>query len=253
MGDSKAISLRDTYPPRTWAVDSANNNEPATLALIHCIEDVGMTKIASVPLLILVALVTGCGSTSTLQIPSGYVRANSAQFNVVSLQKSTAYIVTTPDFQGYQFKKDAYSAMGGALFPNHLTFEIGNAVADEFNSMAISLFAKTARYQSLSEATAAAGGAPNFIVVPEFDAVSLDLPTVRFTDIDASVSVKYSVYDAKGEFIRSGIAVGEGKKALEFTQQNYVIAFQEAIKDLMLKSKEVIAGLASAKQRGQTP
>ena len=136
--------------------------------------------------------------------------------------------------------------MGGSLFPNHLTFDIGKAVADEINSMSLGLFAKTARFSSLGEAANAAGVPPTFIVVPEFDAVSLDLPVVRFTDIDANVRVKYSVYDAKGTFLRSGIAAGEGTKALEFTQQNYVIAFQEAIKDLMLKSKEVLAELAAA-------
>jgi hypothetical protein len=190
--------------------------------------------------ILFLALAAGC--TATLEIPSGYVRANSAQFNVPSLQKKTAYLVISPELERYQFEKEAYNWAGGSTFPDKLTFELGRAVSDELNSAAISLFGKTARYSSLKEATASSSKS-DYVVVPAMESASLDLPAVRFTNITARVSLKYSVYDSSGTLLRTGTASGEGKKALEFTKQNYVIAFQEAIKDLMLKSKETLARL----------
>lgn len=185
-------------------------------------------------------LAVGCAAT--LEVPSGYVRANSSQFNVASLQRTNANLVITPELESYVFEKEAYNWAGGSLFPDTLTFSLGKTLADELNSAALSLFGRTVRFRSLQEASSTSVK-PDYVVVPEVTTASLDLPAIRFADITAAVSLKYSVYDSSGTLLRTATVSGEGKKALVLSKENYVIAFQEAIKDLMLKSKETLAEL----------
>ena len=68
---------------------------------------------------------------------------------------------------------------------------------------------------------------------------TLELPVIRLGQINANVQIEYSFYRSDNILLTSKSLDGHGQKRLELTKQNYAIAFQEAVKDLMLKSKEV--------------
>lgn len=159
------------------------------------------------------------------------------QFDPAELKTKTACLVITSEFKKYQFTKEAYNWAGGSLFPDTIIFDIGNTLTSEINSLSDLLFQRTLRSDSLEESKHQRAYGADYIVVPKIINTSLELPMVRLGQIDATIQMEYAFYRSDGMLLTSIFLSGHGQKRLELTRQNYVIALQEAVKDLMLKSK----------------
>lgn len=190
-------------------------------------------------------LVSGC--SHTMSVPANFVSSNPMQFTERALHEKSAYLVVTPKFVNYQFKKSSYNWAGGSLFPDTLIFELGNTLTIEIDNLTRSLFGTTTQVASLEAVRSGRMARFDFVVVPEIQNSSLELPVVRFGLIDAEITVKYSFYRGDESLITSVIVTGKGQKTLVLTRQNYVEAFEEAIKDLMVKSKDQFSAVLSIK------
>ncbi|MBI5887081.1 MAG: hypothetical protein HZB82_00010 [Deltaproteobacteria bacterium] len=187
-------------------------------------------------LIFLIFNLTAC--THALSVTSNFVSTNQMQFDTAELKTKTAFILITPEFKNYQFTKKAYNWAGGSLFPDTIIFDLGNTLTSEINSLGRSLFKRTLQSDSLEESKNQRADGADYIVVPKIISTSLELPIVRLGQIDAIIQIEYTFYRSDGVLLTSIILSGNGQKRLELTKQNYVIALQEAVKDLMLKSKE---------------
>ena len=187
-------------------------------------------------LIFLIFNLTAC--THALSVTSNFVSTNQMQFDTAELKTKTACLVITPEFKNYQFTKEAYNWAGGSLFPDTVIFDIGDTLTSEINSLSGLLFQRTLRSDSLEESKHQRVYGADYIVVPKIISTSLELPMVRLGQIDAIIQIEYIFYRSDGMLLTSIVLSGHGQKRLVLTRQNYVIALQEAVKDLMLKSKE---------------
>ena len=186
---------------------------------------------------------TVLGCSHNLVVPGTYGRNNPASVSADARVQKVTRLVLLNSFKTYTFEKKAYNWAGGSLFPDTLTFELGRALSEELSALTQSTYVSASEAPDLQSAIASEMGNSGLVIVPEIERVSLDLPPFRFADIEAAVALRYSLYDGNGRFITSSSLEGKAKKVLGFTKQNYVIAFQEAIKDLMLKTSSLFRGI----------
>ena len=177
---------------------------------------------------------TAC--THVLSVPT--ISSNQMLFETTELKTKAACIVITSEFKNYQFAKKAYNWAGGSLFPDTIIFDLGNTLTSEINGLCRALFNRTVQIDSLEESKNQRAYGADYIIVPKIINTTLELPIVRLGQINANVQIEYSFYRSDNMLLTSKSLDGHGQKRLELTKQNYAIAIQEAVKDLMLKSKE---------------
>jgi hypothetical protein len=171
-----------------------------------------------------------------MTVGSNFVASNPGQFRSEKLSGQKACLVLSPELKNYVFEKKAYNWAGGSMFKDTLYFDLGAAVSSEIDSLVSAMFGETSKTPNIKDAA----GKNAVIIKPEILDSALDLPAVRGGNITAEIQVKYTFYDSDGRQTASQSVTGSGNKQLVMTKENYNIAFQEAIKDLMNKSKDVL-------------
>lgn len=179
-------------------------------------------------------LLAGC--THNMVVNSNFVASNQDQFRSEKLSREKACLVVSPELKNYIFEKKAYNWAGGSMFKDTLYFDLGKTISMEIDNLVSTMFGETFKVSDVKDAT----GKNAVIIKPEIVDCTLDLPIVRGGTIKAETQLKYSFYNSEGKQIISQTVIGIGKKSLVLTKENYNIAFREAIKDLMNKSKDII-------------
>ncbi len=185
-------------------------------------------------IIIVLIFLTGC--THNMAIDSNFVASNLDQFGSEKLSGEKACLVLSPELKNYVFEKKAYNWAGGNMFKDTLYFDLGKAVSSEIDNLVSAMFGETFKTAHIKDST----GRNAVIIKPEIVDSTLDLPAIRGGNINAEIQLKYSFCDSDGKQIISQTIIGNGTKPLVMTKGNYNIAFREAIKDLMNKSKDAI-------------
>jgi hypothetical protein len=180
-------------------------------------------------------ILSGC-SQHNMSIDSHIVESNKHQFKSKPIENKEICIVISPELSTYIFEKKAYSAMGGSMFPDTLYFDIGQNLSLELSNLIETITSKECKASNIEKALKDG----NIIIQPEIIECSLDLPALRFKNVVAKITVKYSFYDSKGKLIYSENITGLGTHRLIARKENYNLAFQVAINDLLLKTTNII-------------
>jgi len=184
--------------------------------------------------LITVILFFAMGCAHTLEVPGNYIASNPEFIAQKEQIKKQACLVLTPEFKNYTFEKEAYNWAGGSMFPDKLTFTLGNTLSSEIANLCKGIYTSVSYADTLEQAKQYK---PDITISAEIEEASLDLPMVRFADITAEVNVKYSVYGPDMKLINTKIINGKGIKKLILSKENYIVVFHEAIKDLLTQTK----------------
>jgi len=171
-----------------------------------------------------------------MAINSNFVASSHDQFRSEKLSRKKACLVVSSELKNYIFEKKAYNWAGGSAFKDTLYFDLGKTISLEIDNLVSAMFGETCKTSDIKDAI----GKNAVIIKPDIMDSTLDLPTVRGGNIKAEIQLKYTFYDSDGKQIISQSVIGLGNKALVMSRENYNIAFREAIKDLMNKSKDVI-------------
>ena len=182
-------------------------------------------------------LTVGC--SHTLTIPKSLPTINTSELQAYSTNRKSISLIIPPTFENYTFTKSAYNWAGGNLFPDTITFEIGKNLSKEIEEQCNKFFNVTTIKSEVSQVINKSPENIGAIIVPEIIDCSLNLPKVRFSNINAEIKVNYSLY-ANTKLITSEPVIGKGQKRLGATKQNYVIALKNAKDDLLLKTEEVL-------------
>lgn len=159
-----------------------------------------------------------------------------------TLKNREVILVVGPELREYRLTKEAYNWAGGNLAPDHITFNVGEAFSLALIELCNHLFLAVDRSDSFREARGRAKTG-QIIILPEIGRTEMFLPSIRFNDIQAEVMAKYSFYDDRGNLIDSKTVVGRGTKSLTFTKENYRIAMESALRDLIRQSNEAFLSL----------
>jgi len=187
-------------------------------------------------LAVIIAFIFWAGCAHNMAINSNFVVSNPDQFKSEKLSGKKACLVLPPELKNYIFEKKAYNWAGGSMFKDTLYFDLGKTVSSEIDNLVSAMFGETCKVSDMKDAT----GKNAVIIMPEIVDSTLDLPAIRGGKIKAEIRLKYLFYDSDGKQIVSQTIIGNGIKSLVMTKENYNVAFREAIKDLMNKSKDAI-------------
>lgn len=182
-------------------------------------------------------LFSGCAYQTPLR--NDYVATNPLLFQSNSLKEKRIILVIDSYLLNYRLTKSVYNWAGGNLAPDQVTFEIGPALAKEISNMCKTLFGSVKEVSNFKRAREESGENIHWIIIPEIINAEIFFPSIRFADIKAEITVKYSFYNFSGNLINMEVLLGKGAKQLTFTRKNYQLAMESALKDLMLKSNTV--------------
>ncbi len=184
-----------------------------------------------------ILILSGC-SQHNMMIDSHIVELNKSQFKSKQIENKNICIVITPELSTYIFEKKAYSAMGGAMFPDTLYFDIGQNLSREFTHLVETITSQPCKSTNLELAQSKES---SLFIVPEIIESSLILPALRLKNVVATIKIKYSFYDSSGKLIFTEVITGLGTHRLVARKENYNLAFHAAINDLLLKTTQTIS------------